>query len=75
MTEHATTLDRMSPRTFQEAQDELFSHLLRSGIAAADPGYLAGRYPALSESSLRTLHAVGEAYLRRAASQGDPVMP
>lgn len=63
-------------RLYEEACDELLSRLLRSDLDGADPergrrhladavGYLAERYPALSENSRQRLQALGEHFLHQ----------
>ncbi len=59
--------------SFDQARDELFSHILRCGVIEALPEhqagwfddtmqYLADRYENLSDESLRQLRALGERY-------------
>jgi hypothetical protein len=68
-------------RLFEQAREELLSHLLRSGISAAPVKdqrdwvaetltYLANRYPALQSASLDDLRGLAERYTRRAESGG-----
>jgi hypothetical protein len=67
---------RMSPPTlFEQARDELFSHILRCGVLEAGPEhqkewfddtmlYLADRYDGLDERQLAELRVLGERYCR-----------
>jgi hypothetical protein len=61
------------PRLFDQARDELFSHILRCGVLEALPEhqkewfddtmlYLAERYEGLSEEELGQLRVLGERY-------------
>jgi hypothetical protein len=61
-------------RLFEQAREELVSHMLRSGITTAPAErqrewlaetlvYLAERYPALHSTSLEELQGVGERYV------------
>ncbi|HEX5386886.1 MAG TPA: hypothetical protein VFW66_09320 [Gemmatimonadales bacterium] len=70
------TKPRRAPATassFDQARDELFSHVLRCGVIEALPEhqgewfddtmqYLADRYPDLSDEALRELRTLGERY-------------
>jgi len=64
-----------TPTPFQQARDELFSHILRCGVLEATPEhqkewfddtmlYLADRYAELSEEELVELRVLGERYCR-----------
>lgn len=64
-----------TPTSFQQARDELFSHILRCGVLEASPEhqkewfddtilYLADRYEDLEESQLAELRVLGERYCR-----------
>ena len=67
---------RMStPTLFEQARDELFSHILRCGVLEAGPEhqkewfddtmlYLADRYDGLDEPQLAELRVLGERYCR-----------
>lgn len=67
---------RLSPPTlFEQARDELFSHILRCGVLEASPEhqkewfddtmlYLAERYDGLEEQQLADLRLLGERYCR-----------
>jgi hypothetical protein len=59
--------------SFDQARDELFSHILRCGVIEALPEhqgewfddtmqYLADRYPDLSKETLQQLRTLGERY-------------
>ena len=63
------------PTTFEQARDELFSHILRCGVleATADHQkewfddtmlYLADRYPDLTDEEVGQLRTLGERYCR-----------
>src|SRR5207247_11019160 len=64
-----------TPTPFEQARDELFSHILRCGVLEATPEhqkewfddtmmYLADRYAELSEEQLVELRVLGERYCR-----------
>src|SRR5438046_10132692 len=64
-----------APTPFEQARDELFSHILRCGVLEATPEhqkewfdatmlYLAERYDALDEQQLAELRVLGERYCR-----------
>lgn len=64
---------------FEQARDELFSHILRCGVLEAQPEdrkewfddtmeYLAERYEGMSEADLNELRRLGERYCQ-------PVIP
>ena len=73
-----------SPSAFDQARDELFSHILRCGVIDALPehqkdwfddtmGYLTDRYEDLSDEHLVELRTLGERYcqpVRRAEPVG-----
>jgi len=79
---------RLSPPTlFEQARDELFSHILRCGVLEAGPEhqkewfddtmlYLTDRYDGLDERQLAELRVLGERYCRpvvgRNATVGAP---
>jgi len=61
------------PTTFEQARDELFSHILRCGVLEATGDhqkewfddtmlYLADRYPDLTDAELGQLRTLGERY-------------
>ncbi|HLB82687.1 MAG TPA: hypothetical protein VJJ54_06325 [Gemmatimonadales bacterium] len=64
-----------TPTPFEQARDELFSHILRCGVLEANAEhqrewfddtmlYLADRYEALDEPQLTELRVLGERYCR-----------
>src|SRR5881296_3667824 len=64
-----------TPTAFEQARDELFSHILRCGVLEASPEhqkewfddtmlYLADRYEELDEPQLAELRVLGERYCR-----------
>lgn len=64
-----------TPSAFEQARDELFSHILRCGVleAAAEHQkewfddtmlYLADRYPDLPDQDMEQLRTLGERYCR-----------
>jgi hypothetical protein len=68
-------------KILDRARDELFSHVNRCGVLQAAPEdreswmnetieYLGERFPDLSESDLRDLHAVGIRFCEPAKSYG-----
>lgn len=73
-----------SPSVFEQARDELFSHILRCGVIDALPehqkdwfddtmGYLTDRYEELKPEELNQLRVLGERYcqpVRRAEPVG-----
>src|SRR5438093_392393 len=76
MTKKRSEPRKMStPTPFEQARDELFSHILRCGVLEATPEhqkewfddtmlYLAERYDALDEQRLAELRVLGERYCR-----------
>jgi hypothetical protein len=75
------------PTPFEQARDELFSHILRCGVLEASDehrkewfddtmDYLAERYEALSDAELDQLRVLGERYCQpvqpRAETVGAP---
>lgn len=72
------------PRTFDQARDELYSHILRCGVLEAAPEqqrewfddtmeYLADRYPDLTQAELAELRKLGERYCQPVISRQSPV--
>jgi len=64
-----------TPTAFEQARDELFSHILRCGVLEATPEhqkewfddtmlYLTDRYAELDEPQLTELRLLGERYCR-----------
>jgi hypothetical protein len=73
-----------SPLPFEQARDELFSHILRCGVLEASAEhqkewfddtllYLAERYEALDEAQLAELRVLGERYCRPVMARTAPV--
>lgn len=63
------------PTSFDQARDELFSHILRCGVLEADPEnqkewmddtmqYLGERYPDLDEAQLTQVRVLGDRFCR-----------
>jgi len=74
------TTPPQAPRLFDQARDELFSHILRCGVLEALPEhmkewfddtmlYLAERYEDLSEEELGQLRTLGERYCQPVANR------
>lgn len=72
------------PTAFEQARDELFSHILRCGVLEAAPEhqkewfddtmlYLADRYPDLEDQDLEQLRTLGERYCRPVVPRPAPV--
>jgi len=73
------------PASFDQARDELFSHILRCGVMEAEPEhqkdwfddtmqYLTERYTDLAQEDLATLRTLGERYCRPVVQrQAEPV--
>lgn len=73
------------PASFDQARDELFSHILRCGVMEAEPEhqkdwfddtmqYLTERYADLGEEDLANLRTLGERYCRPVVQrQAEPV--
>src|SRR5438067_13727917 len=73
-----------TPTAFEQARDELFSHILRCGVLEATPEhqkewfddtmlYLADRYEGLTEDDLAQLRTLGERYCRPVVGRRTPV--
>src|SRR5437764_13169387 len=85
MTKKRSEPRRMStPTPFEQARDELFSHILRCGVLEATPEhqkewfddtmlYLAERYEGLDEQRLAELRVLGERYCRPVVARSVPV--
>jgi hypothetical protein len=69
---------------FEQARDELFSHILRCGVLEATPEhqkewfddtmlYLAERYGDLTDEELHQLRVLGERYCRPVVARAAPV--
>ncbi len=72
------------PTTFEQARDELFSHILRCGVLEAAPEhqkewfddtmlYLEDRYADLTDEEIGQLRLLGERYCRPVVSRPAPV--
>ena len=72
------------PTTFEQARDELFSHILRCGVLEAAEehrkewfddtmAYLAERYEALTAAELQELRTLGERYCRPVVARPEAV--
>ena len=73
-----------TPTAFEQARDELFSHILRCGVLEATPEhqkewfddtmlYLADRFEDLTEAELGELRVLGERYCRPVVARTTPV--
>lgn len=73
-----------TPTSFEQARDELFSHILRCGVLEANPDhqkewfddtmlYLGDRYEDLSGGELEELRLLGERYCRPVVARSTPV--
>ena len=73
-----------APNAFDQARDELFSHILRCGVLEATPEhqkewfddtmlYLAERYEDLEDGELEQLRVLGERYCRPVVARPAPV--
>ncbi len=67
-----------TPTLFDQARDELFSHILRCGVVEAEPDqqkewlddtlqYLVERFPDLDEEQLAQVRVLGERFCRPVA--------
>lgn len=76
--------DDAAPRPFEQARDELYSHILRCGVLEAASEhqadwfddtmeYLAERYEDLTDDELRQLRQLGERYCRPVIQHTSPV--
>ncbi|MGE0552000.1 MAG: hypothetical protein AB7R55_01095 [Gemmatimonadales bacterium] len=72
------------PSIFDQARDELFSHILRCGVLEADSEhqkewlddtmqYLAERYPELGEEELGEVRVLGDRFCRPVVARGQEV--
>jgi hypothetical protein len=80
-----TTTKRVSEASaFDQARDELFSHILRCGVIEAlvehqkdwfddTMQYIAERYPELRESEVAQLRTLGERYCQPVQRRTEPV--
>ena len=73
-----------SPSVFEQARDELFSHILRCGVLEATVDhqkewfddtmdYLSDRYDTLPDNELGRIRGLGEQYCRPVIRNSDPV--
>ena len=73
-----------APTPFEQARDELFSHILRCGVLEASPEhqkewfddtllYLRDRYAELDDEQLTELRLLGERYCRPVVARTTPV--
>ena len=74
--QRSTTMKKpATPSTFEQARDELFSHILRCGVLEASVEhqkewfddtmlYLADRYEDMTDEELSQLRVLGERYCR-----------
>src|SRR5437762_13294214 len=73
-----------TPTPFEQARDELFSHILRCGVLEATPEhqkewfddtkqYLAERYDALDEQQPAEVPVLAERYCLPVVGRGEPV--
>lgn len=73
-----------SPSSFDQARDEMFSHILRCGVIEALPEhqkdwfddtmqYIADRYEDLGQESVAQLRQLGERYCQPVQRRAEPV--
>ena len=73
-----------SPSSFDQARDEMFSHILRCGVIEALPEhqkdwfddtmqYIADRYEDLADEQLGQLRQLGERYCQPVQRRAEPV--
>jgi hypothetical protein len=73
-----------SPSSFDQARDEMFSHILRCGVIEAltehqkdwfddTMQYIADRYEDLGDESLAQLRQLGERYCQPVQRRAEPV--
>jgi len=73
-----------TPGPFEQARDELYSHILRCGVLEAAPehqkewfddtmDYLAERYELLTDAELDQLRRLGERYCQPVIQRAGPV--
>lgn len=74
-----------TPTSFEQARDELFSHILRCGVLEATSEhqkewfddtmlYLGDRYEDLSENEMGELRVLGERYCRPVVARTTPAV-
>ena len=83
-TPRRTTAAPSAPSTFDQARDEMFSHILRCGVIEAMPEhqkdwfddtmqYIAERYEDLNDEQLAQLRTLGERYCQPVQRRAEPV--
>ncbi|HJP57531.1 MAG TPA: hypothetical protein VJ847_10965 [Gemmatimonadales bacterium] len=83
-TQRRTTAGPSAPSTFDQARDEMFSHILRCGVIEAMPEhqkdwfddtmqYIAERYEDLNDEQLAQLRTLGERYCQPVQRRAEPV--
>ena len=87
MTKKKTRQPPETPQSFNQARDEMFSHILRCGVLEALPEhqkewfddtmlYLTERFEGMSEEELKQLRTLGERYCQpvqnKPAAQAEP---
>jgi hypothetical protein len=84
MSKKKTRRPPLAATAFDQARDELFSHILRCGVIEALPEhqkdwfddtmqYLADRYNTLTEAELANLRGLGERYCQPVQRREAPV--
>ncbi len=79
-----TTATVSAPSTFDQARDEMFSHILRCGVIEAMPEhqkewfddtmqYIADRYEDLNDEQMGQLRTLGERYCQPVQRRAEPV--
>ena len=74
-----------TPSLFDQARDELFSHVLRCGVTEALPehqkewfddtmSYLVERYVGLTEEQVTQLRSLGERFCQPVARRAEPAV-
>ena len=74
-----------TPTSFEQARDELFSHILRCGVLEANSEqqkewfddtmlYLVDRYEDLSEEEMTQLRVLGERYCQPVVARAAPAV-
>ncbi len=74
----------VTPTSFEQARDELFSHILRCGVLEASPEhqkewlddtmlYLRDRYGQLDDDEIAQLRTLGERYCQPVVGRSTPV--
>ena len=75
----------VAPSTFDQARDEMFSHILRCGVIEALPEhqkewfddtmqYIEDRYSDLGETEIAQLRTLGERYCQPVVRRVEPVV-